>query len=282
MRRIAATIIGCVAVAACGGDSDRAALARASSAPGGPKVVWAAGDGADGGAAAKRVAAMIARDDPDRFLYLGDVYANGTSSEFRRNYATSYGRLSRITLPTPGNHEWGNRATGYLPYWKAAQGRAQPFYYSSRIGGWQLISLNSETAHGAASAQLRWLRKRLAAAGTCRLAFWHRPRFSAGTVHGDAPDTSPFWKALRGHARLVVNGHEHNLQRLRRRGGLTEYVSGAGGRVLYGLRRDRRLAFGRTGVTGALRMELQPGAARLEFRSSSGRLLDRSRVSCSP
>ena len=70
--------------------------------------------------------------------------------------------------------------------------------------------------------------------------------------------------------------------RFRRRGGLTEYVSGAGGRVLYGLRRDRRLAFGRTGVTGALRMELQPGAARLEFRSSSGRLLDRSRVSCSP
>jgi hypothetical protein len=59
--------------------------------------------------------------------------------------------------------------------------------------------------------------------------FWHRPRFSAGTVHGDAPDVTPLWNAIRGHARLVLNGHDHVMLRYRPRDGLTEYVAGSGG-----------------------------------------------------
>jgi hypothetical protein len=76
-----------------------------------------------------------------------------------------------------------------------------------------------------------------------------------------------------------VNGHEHN-QRLRRRDGLTQYVAGAGGSDRSGLRRDGRLAFGRGGATGGLRIALEPGRAELEFRTADGRLLDRSRVTC--
>jgi Calcineurin-like phosphoesterase len=245
-------------------------------------VVWAVGDGADGSAAAKKLAARIAKDKPDRFIYIGDVYPSGTAADFRRNYATTYGRLRKITEPTPGNHEWGNRRTGYLPYWRKVKGHAQRSYYSFGLAGWRFLDLNSETAHGKGSAQLAWLRKQLAPPGTCRIAFWHRPRFSAGTVHGDSPDTAPLWNALRGHARLVVNGHDHTMQRLRKRNGLTEYVSGAGGIQLYRNRKDSRLRFGRAGVTGALRMVLEPGKATLEFRSSSGKLLDRSRATCRP
>ena len=99
-------------------------------------------------------------------------------------------------------------------------------------------------------------------------------------MHGDAPDVAPFWQALKGHARLVVNGHDHLLQRYRKRAGLTEYVAGAGGAVLYRQRPDRRLAFARAGVTGALRIVLEPGWARLEFRSAKGKMLDRSRARC--
>lgn len=57
-----------------------------------------------------------------------------------------------------------------------------------------------------------------------------------------------------------------------RRAGLTEYVSGAGGSVRYGLRGDRRAAFARSDRTGALRMVLDV----------SGQVLDRSRASCRP
>lgn len=244
-------------------------------------LVWATGDGADGTAIARQLAQRIEADRPDAFLYLGDVYPDGTASEFRRNYHTVYGRLAEITWPTVGNHEWANRATGYYPYWRR-YGRAKPWYRFS-VGAWELISLNSEEPHDAGSRQLRWLRRVLAERdGTCRLAFWHRPRFSAGTVHGDAPDIAPLWNALRGHARVVVNGHEHVMMRFRRRDGLTEYVAGTGGSTRYQLRRDPRVAFGRSDVTGGLRITLRPRAASLQFRDADGAVLDRSRVRCRP
>jgi Calcineurin-like phosphoesterase len=242
-------------------------------------VVWAVGDGADGSAVARRLARRIERDDPEAFLYLGDIYPSGTAEDYARNYEPVYGRLAAITWPTAGNHEWGNRATGYLPYWRRWR-RARP-WYRIRLGGWELLALNSEAPHGPGSRQLGWLTGALDQPGTCRLAFWHRPRFSAGTVHGDAPDVGSFWRALKGRARLIVNAHEHALMRYRRRAGMTQYIAGAGGQILYRLRPDSRLAFARTGQTGALRMTLSPGRAELEFRSVTGEVLDRSRATCS-
>lgn len=248
-----------------------------------PAVVWAVGDGADGSARSKRVARLIARARPDRLLYLGDVYERGTAAEFRRNFGGVYGGLARITEPTPGNHDWPRRREGYYPYWKRIKGRTQQPWYRQSLAGWEIFSLNSEAAHGPGSSQLRWLRARLRGGrGDCRLAFWHRPRYSAGLVHGDAPDVAPLWSAVRGRFRLVLNGHDHDLQRLRRRDGITEFVVGAGGRARYPIRRDSRLAFGRADIDGALRVALRPGAAVLEIKAASGAVLDRSRASCRP
>jgi hypothetical protein len=271
------------ALAGCGSGSDPRAATPTQTAPPPPSpkqtVVWAVGDGADGSAAAKTLAALIAKDRPARFLYLGDVYPAGTQGDFQRGYAPTYGRLRKLTDATSGNHDWPNRRLGFLPYWQAARGRAQRPYYSFRLAGWRFLDLNSEAPHGAGSSQLSWLRGQLKPPGTCRLGFWHRPRFSAGP-HGDAPDMSPVWNAMRHRARLVLTGHDHVLERYRLRDGLSEYVAGAGGANLYSLHGDPRLAFARAGTTGALRMLLEPGKATLEFRSSSGRLLDRSRVTC--
>jgi hypothetical protein len=268
-------LVGLVGVALIAGpwSGDRPASPR-------PAVIWAVGDGADGSRAARRLAASIARSGPDRFLYLGDVYPHGSADDFAGNYAPVYGRLDEITAPTPGNHDWQLREEGYLRYWESVKGRRQPSWYSFKVRGWELLSLNSEDAHGPGSAQVRWLRDRLREPGTCRLAFWHRPRYNAGAVHGDAPDVAPLWNALRGRARLVLNGHEHNLQRFHARDGITQLISGAGGTPRYGLDRDRRVAFGRAGVTGALRILLAPGSADLEFRAADGSVLDRSRVTC--
>jgi hypothetical protein len=265
---LAAVFASALALAAAGqpGSAERA-------------VVWAVGDGADDSAVARRLARRIERDRPDALLYLGDVYPSGSARDYARNYEPVYGRLAPITWPTMGNHEWANRRTGYIPYWRR-YGRARRWYRLA-LGGWELIGLNSQEPHEAGSRQLRWLGRVLARADTtCRLAFWHVPRFSAGAVHGDAPGIAPFWQALSGRARLVLNGHEHALMRHRRRAGLTQYVSGAGGSVRYPLRPDRRLAFGRSDRTGALRLVLTPGAARLEFRDVDGAVLDRSRARC--
>jgi hypothetical protein len=153
-------------------------------------------------------------------------------------------------------------------------------YYTLRAGGWQLISLNSEMSHGRRSRQVRWLRRAVRGPGNCRIAFWHRPRFSAGDVHGDAPDVQPFWSALRGRARIVLSGHDHNMQRLRPRDGITQFVSGAGGRSHYGLRRRSGLAFGDARHYGALRLSLRPGRASWSFVAAGGRRLASGSIRC--
>jgi Calcineurin-like phosphoesterase len=246
-------------------------------------VVWAVGDAATPGDAADRVAGLIRRADPDRFLYLGDVYETGTRAEFRRWYHPRFGRLAHITLPTLGNHEWANRHSGYYPYWRARKGRRIHPWSKTSIAGWQILTLDSQDPHGAESRQVRWLENTLEGArGNCRIAFMHRPRLSAGS-YGVARDLDPLWGRLAGHARIVLAGHDHNLQRHRPRRGLTQYVVGAGGRGRYSLHRDSpTLAWGRDDVDGALRIVLRPGHALLEFRAPNGRLLDRSRQACTP
>jgi 3',5'-cyclic AMP phosphodiesterase CpdA len=246
-------------------------------------IVWAVGDGPDGGSHAAQVARLIRRARADRVLYLGDVYVNGTAHEFARNYEPIYGKLAKRTAPTPGNHDWPNHTAGYDPYWKRAHGRRVQHYYSFEAGGWQLISLNSEMEHESGSPQLAWLRSKVKGQRTCRLAFWHRPRYSAGDRHGDQDDVQPFWDALKGRATIVVNGHEHDMQRFRPRDGITQFVSGAGGHGLYSVDRSRQgLAYANDNQFGALRLELSPGLARYRFVSVVGRVLDSGNVRCRP
>jgi predicted phosphodiesterase len=244
-------------------------------------LVWAVGDGPDGGTNAPRVARLIRGSKPDRVLYLGDVYEHGTMAEFSDNFAPIYGQIAGRISPTPGNHDWPLHLSGYDRYWEKAHGEKVPYYYSFKSGGWQIISLNSEMDHKAGSAQLAWLRSRLTGKGTCRLAFWHRPRYSAGTVHGDQRDVQPFWDALAGHATIVLAGHEHDMQRFKPRQGITEFVSGAGGHQLYPLYKGRRdLAFGNARSFGALRLELTPGGARYRFVTAEGKPLDSGKLPC--
>jgi 3',5'-cyclic AMP phosphodiesterase CpdA len=286
-RRLAsALVVGATAMAFAGCGAAPIGGARAGvpgdPAPPGPAghaVVWAVGDGADGSDAARGVAGRIAAARPDRVLYLGDVYEHGTRADFERNYATTYGRLAAVTAPTPGNHEWQNHTTGYDPYWRRLLHRRIGSFYAFRAGGWELLSLNSEVDHDRGSRQERWLRARVRAGGTCRIAFWHRPRYSAG-LHRDQDDIRPLWDALRGRAAIVLGGHDHDMQRFKPIDGMTQFVSGAGGRERYSVRRDSRLAFANDTDYGALRLELRPGTAAYAFVDSAGRVLDRGTIRC--
>jgi hypothetical protein len=159
------------------------------------------------------------------------------------------------------------------------QGVSPPDWYAFRAGGWTLLALDSEAAHHAGSAQHHWLQRQLLAPGSCRIAFWHRPRFSAGR-HGDAADMAPIWNALRGRAAIVIAGHDHDMQRFKPIDGITQFVSGAGGAELYPLHRDVRLSFGDDRSYGALRLRLRPGIAAHAFVAADGRVLDRGIVRC--
>ena len=75
----------------------------------------------------------------------------------------------------------------------------------------------------------------------CTIAIWHHPRFSSGTTHGDAPDTTALWDALdAAGTELVLEGHEHQYERFAPRradgslgGGPMSFVVGTGGKSLY-------------------------------------------------
>jgi hypothetical protein len=276
MRRLAAAL-ALTALAGCGGGGGGGGAGQPTR---GEAVVWAVGDGASDHSAAPGVVARIADGRIDRLLYLGDVYETGTAEEFTRFYAPTFGRFAKITSPTPGNHEWPLHREGYDPYWRQVLGATPTSPTEVRVGGWQIISVNSESPHGAGSAQVRQLERAVSGAGDCRIAFWHRPRFNAGTVHGDAPDVEPFWSALPGHARIVLNGHEHNMQRFAPRDGITEFISGAGGRDHYGIRDRPDLKFSDTTHFGALRLALRPGRARWAFVASDGTTLDSGTLGC--
>ena len=253
--------------------------------PDGPKdaaTVWAVGDGADGGKYADQVVDLIGRSDFDLLLYLGDVYDEGSAEEYEEHYEPSWGKFADRTAPVAGNHEWDKRDEGYEPYWREKHGSTPPHYYAFRAGGWELISLNSEIGGPEYGAQVDWLREQVKRRpGTCRIGFWHRPRYSASTRHGDEPDVDGLWTSLKGHASIVLAGHDHDMQRLKKIDGITTFISGAGGANLYDLdASDPRLAWGDDEHVGALKLELRPGRAEWAFVNVHDETLDSGTLRC--
>ncbi len=258
-----------------------ASLAAAAQA----QVLWAVGDAAVSGSDDDKLAARVQSEGLDRLLYLGDVYQTGTAAEFQNYYGPGFGRFKRVTSATPGNHEWGNRAVGYDPYWGALAPRnGGGHWYSYDWADWHIVSLNSEESTGASSAQADWLRSDLARYdGTCTIAFWHRPRYSAGS-HGDSAYTQPLWDALSGHAVMVLSGHDHNYQRMKPVSGITQFVVGSGGRrESVGVNgSDGRLAFYNDTSVAALRLRLSNGSASHVLVGKSGSRYDSGTIGCRP
>jgi len=248
-------------------------------------TVWAVGDGADIYSNDDALAARIQSQGPfDRFLYLGDIYDYGTAQEWTNNYEPSFGRFKSITSPTPGNHEWANRATGYDPYWGSlAPQNGGGHYYSTDLNGWHIVSLNSQEDTSSTSPQVAWLRQDLARyPGTCTLSFWHRPRYSASNTGGDG-NLEPLWAELAGHSVANITGHHHNYQRLKPNRGILPLIAGAGGHFFHTVTAtDTRLDAFNDAEYGALRMELSPGRMDYAYVTAGGATIDSGSIPCTP
>jgi hypothetical protein len=229
------------------GDASAASAQTAivmAAPPGSDVVVTAAGDIAASPTDSAGTAAIIEQIAPNRALTLGDnAYTSGTLTDYLNNYDPNWGRFRATTSPVPGNHEYETPgAAGYFQYF-GSQVPAE--YYSFDLGAWHLIALNSEIDMSSTSPQFQWLQNDLAAnAGRCILAYWHRPRWSSGTVHGSSTSLDRFWRTLYAvGADVVLNGHEHNYERFAPQNpdggadvnGIREFVVGTGGASLYSL-----------------------------------------------
>ncbi len=201
----------------------------------------------------KETAALIGSTAPAAVLAIGDTqYYCGGYSAFLQSYALSWGQFKSITKPVPGNHEYlttggtgcdtTGTASGYFQYFGSAAGTQGKGYYSYNIGTWHIIALNSQCSSvggcGSGSPQEQWLRADLAAnPTTCKLAYWHIPRFSSGK-YGDHAQYSQFWNDLyAARAAIVLDGHDHDYERFAPQSptqtadpkGIREFVVGTGG-----------------------------------------------------
>lgn len=249
----------CLAVVACDyrrWPQETVASATRPAAAGATRVV-AAGDIAcdptlaafNGGAgtrsacAMSRTGSLIETLSPDVVLALGDLqYDVGGGAAIAASYGPSWGRFKTRTRPAIGNHDYltadGNP---FWAYWGSQAGTPGQGWYSFEAGVWHVVVLNSNCDRVDCSntgAQAAWLRSDLAAhPNTCALATWHHPRFSSGT-HGANPALQPLWAILaNGGVDVVLNGHDHNYERLARVNansersatGIQSFVVGTGG-----------------------------------------------------
>jgi len=206
----------------------------------GDPVLVGAGDISDSGTGDSATAALVNTIAGTVFTLGDNVYDSGTSSEFNTYYNPSWGQFKARTKPAPGNHDYVTAgAAGYFGYFFGGQ-TAGNEYYSYDLGNWHIVSLNSEIARSAGSAQETWLRNDLANnTRPCTLAYWHKPLFTSGSSH--APDTSqrPLFQALYDYdADVVVTGHNHQYERfapmnstggLDTTRGIRQFVAGMGG-----------------------------------------------------
>jgi acid phosphatase type 7 len=183
------------------------------------------------------------------FLSLGDLqYQVGALAEFNTAYNASYGQLNAKVKPVPGNHEYGTpNAAGYFSYFGSQAGDPAKGYYTFTQGQWRFLALNTNLSCtviscSAGSEQEQFVRSTLAAdkvAGrVCSLAYWHHPRFSSDTSHGNNTDMQALWSAMSDYGvDAVLNGHVHTYERFDpvntagapSADGVREFIIGTGG-----------------------------------------------------
>jgi hypothetical protein len=287
---LAAALVTVAAIVPAGAARTVEGTPRTSStSPGGDPVITAAGDIslAIPSTATKATAKLVSSINPTVALTLGDnQYPTGALADFRTGYGPTWGVFRSKTRPAPGNHEYdaSPTANGYFAYFGA---RAPARWYSFWVGSWHLISLDSNCSKiggcDVGSAEYRWLQNDLAAhpAVRCTLAYWHHPRWSSGTQHGNSSQVGPLVQLLyNAGAEVILSGHEHNYERfapqtpagtLDSARGIVQFVAGTGGRSLYGFGApDANSLVRNASANGVLQMTLHRGSYDFRFRPIAG------------
>ena len=226
-------------------------------------------------------------------LALGDnQYEDGTLSAYQQSYGPTWGRLKSKTRPVPGNHEYHTSgASGYYDYFGSRAGDRTKGYYSFNVGAWHFVALNSERDTGTTGSQLTWLRADLKAnPNKCVAAYFHKPRWSTGSGHGDNTVVAPFVKALYdANADLMLSGHDHDYERfypLNPSGvrddarGITQIVSGLGGKNHYSVAGRSTTVTKNHTAYGYSRLVLHAGSADISFVPAVGTYRDSYRLTC--
>jgi hypothetical protein len=180
-------------------------------------VVGAVGDGPSGEPASNGLAEAIFGNQPDLFLFLGDIYETGTFTEWLNHYGendmdggpgTLWGKFATVTQPTLGNHEAPNKVA-WQDYF-----HGRPLYTSFRYGNVLFFDLaSSGVTMAAGKPQYNYVKSVLTSTTSppppCIVSFWHAPARSKGAIN---TSRAAMWKLLaQNGGDLVLNGHMHTM-----------------------------------------------------------------------
>lgn len=205
---------------------------------------------------------------PGTVFTVGDnAYDDGTYSQFTECFDPTWGRFKDRMQPIPGNHDYRTtEGAGYFQYFNDI-----PSYYAYDLGSWRIYALNTEIDVTSDGIQMKWLQADLAThPSTCVLAYWHKPRWSSGSKHGNSLSVRALWQTFyEAGAELVLNGHEHLYERFKPMNsegledplGLREIIIGTGGAELY--------PFGTPLATSDVRNNTSYGVLKLTLHSNS-------------
>ncbi len=252
-------------------------------------MLLAAGDIADcTNLAGAEATAKILEENEGVVAAIGDLaYPDGTKENFQC-YDQTWGRVKNRTRPAPGNHEFHSQgATFYFEYFGKEAGDPKDGFYSYDLGAWHIISMNSECTEiggcNEGSREEKWLRADLAAhPAACTLAYFHKPLFSSGGAHGDAPEIRPLYQALYdANADVILSGHDHDYERfapqdpngkLDRARGIREFVVGTGGKNHRPFGAPEATSEVRDTTTfGVLKLTLKPNGYDWKFIPEAGK-----------
>ncbi len=249
-----------------------------------PAVLVGAGDISICGRDGDNLTADLLDDIPGVIFTLGDnSNEQGTMEQYQECYDPTWGRYLQRIRPSPGNHDYvTDDAEDYYEYFGDAAGEPGKGYYSYDVGGWHVISLNSNCAQTEdceeSSRQIDWLVEDLEQhPNLCTLAYWHHPRWESDD-EGDRDFLDTFWQVLYDHdVELVVNGHEHYYERLAPQNpdgdfdmdkGIRQFTVGTGGAGLrdYDENSDSSLVQVRSNENfGVLKLNLFPDYYEWDF-----------------
>ncbi len=241
----------------------------------------------------------------DAVFTIGDnAYPTGSKANFENCFGPTWGSPKRRIMakihPATGNHEYNQPGAGpYFDYFGDKAGEKGKGYYSYNVGEWHIITLNSAIpimasfSNEAKKEQEDWLKKDLDAnkGKKCSIAIWHEPRFSSGW-HGNEPRVGNLWQILYdGGVDLVINGHDHNYERMAPLNpagavdsakGIIQIVAGMGGGSLRGLANGivQNSLVRIEGHPGVLMLTLGSAEYRSAYLDTQGRVWDPSGGKC--
>jgi hypothetical protein len=245
-------------------------------------VLVGAGDIAQcGGPGPALTAALLDVTGGTVFTAGDNVYPAGSLDDYVRCYEPTWGRHRNRTLPTPGNHDYDNPgAAAYFSYFGARAGPPGEGYYSTAVGRWLILSLNSNIDASAGSPQVSWLRTTLDQfqGGRCLAAIWHHPVVASGP-NGGSRRMAEVWRILHdAGADVVIAAHEHLYERYGPLDGqyqpaprgIRQFIVGTGGGTLTHVVALRPGSQVQASVWGVLKLTLRPESYRWEFLPAEG------------